>query len=402
MARKTLTDNMVAKLQPGPKRLTIADPLLRGHYLRVTPTGAKSYVAVARDPGGKQIWATIGSADVLSIGDARERARSAIRRIKDGLLPFEPPPPKPDNFKDVAENFLERHVRAKGLRTQAEIERVLGRDIYPAWKDREFASIRRADVARLLDTLQDASGPSSADHALTVVSSVMNWYASRSDDYVVPLARGMKRTDPKSRKRARILDDDELRTIWAVAEDNGTYGAILRLALLTAQRREKIVAMRWDDVRVDGTWNIPTAEREKGNGGVLALPDMATEIIRMQIRIGGNPYVFAGRGKVHFQGYSLAKSRFDAKVTAALDGKALARWTVHDLRRTARSLMARAGVRPDVAERVMGHVQQGVESIYDRHSYNDEKANALDKLAGLIALILDPPADNVSELYAEV
>ena len=289
MARKTLTDNMVAKLQPGPKRLTIADPLLRGHYLRVTPKGAKSYVAVARDPGGKQIWATIGSADVLSIGDARERARSAVRRIKDGLLPFEPPPPKPDSFKVVAENFLERHVRAKGLRTQAEIERVLGRDIYPAWKDREFASIRRADVARLLDTLQDASGPSSADHALTVVSSVMNWYASRSDDYVVPLARGMKRTDPKSRKRARILDDDELRTIWAVAEDNGTYGAILRLALLTAQRREKIVAMRWDDVRVDGTWNIPTAEREKGNGGVLALPDVATEIIRMQIRIGGNP-----------------------------------------------------------------------------------------------------------------
>ena len=89
-------------------------------------------------------------------------------------------------------------------------------------------------------------------------------------------------------------------------------------------------------------------------------------------------------------------------MTAALDGKALARWTVHDLRRTARSLMARAGVRPDVAERVMGHVQQGVESIYDRHNYNDEKANALGKLAGLIALILDPPADNISELYAEV
>ena len=88
--RKTLTDNMVTKLKPGPKRQTLADPLLRGHYVRVTPTGAKSYVAVARDPGGKQVWATIGGADVLGIDEARERARSAIQRIKDGRPAFEP------------------------------------------------------------------------------------------------------------------------------------------------------------------------------------------------------------------------------------------------------------------------------------------------------------------------
>ncbi len=58
--RKTLTDNMVAKLKPGPKRITMPDPELRGHYIRITALGAKSFVAVARDPGGRQIWATLG------------------------------------------------------------------------------------------------------------------------------------------------------------------------------------------------------------------------------------------------------------------------------------------------------------------------------------------------------
>ena len=411
--RKILTDNMVAKLKPGPKRRTLPDPELRGHYVRVTPTGAKSYVAVARDPGGRQIWATIGGADVLTIDEARERARSAILRIKAGQLPFEPPPTEPDSFRAVAENYIKRHVEANKLRSQADIERYLNKDIYPVWQDREFAAIRRGDVTKLLDEVQDASGPSQADHVLAVVRGIMNWHESRSDDYVSPIARGMRRTDPKSRKRARILDDDEIRVVWTVAERNGAFGALVRIALLTAQRRGKVATMEWSHVSVDGVWNIAAEDREKGNAGALALPDTALEIIRAQTRIGENPYVFAGRGDSHFVGWTPRKRSFDGNVTKALREAAKARgddpetveplpnWTLHDLRRTARSLMSRAGVRPDVAERVMGHVQQGVEGIYDRHSYRDEKAEALRQLAGLIALILNPPADNVTALRGE-
>ena len=400
--RKILTDNMVAKLKPGPKRQTLSDPELRGHFVRVTPLGAKSYVAVARDPGGKQVWATIGGADVLSIDEARERAREAILRIKAGLAPFEQPPPKPDSFKAVADNYLDRHVRKKGLRSEGEITRCLEKFVFPAWRDREFAGIQRSDVAKLLDDVEDNSGPAQADTVLAIVRGIMNWHMSRTDNYVTPIARGMRRTNPAERKRARILDDDEIRTVWKVAKGNGTFGAILRLALLTAQRREKLVTLRWDDVTVDGVWNIRTEEREKGTGGALALPDMALDIIRAQNRVGENPYVFAGRGDSHFKGHSPCKRSFDAKVTAALDGEPLPRWTLHDLRRTARSLMAHAGVRPDVAERVMGHAIHGVEGVYDRHSYRDEKADALKRLAGLIALILDPPAENVTPLHAEV
>ncbi len=157
--RKTLTDNMILKLKPEAKRVTMPDPEMRGHYVRITPKGAKSYVAVARDRDGKQRWATIGSADHLTIAEARKMARAAMKRINriNASQPtVEPPPTKPDSFKAVAENYLKRHVKAKGLRSQSEIERILETQVYPVWKDREFTSIRRGDVAALLDKLQDA------------------------------------------------------------------------------------------------------------------------------------------------------------------------------------------------------------------------------------------------------
>ena len=157
--RKTLTDNMILKLKPGRKRITMPDPELRGHYIRITPKGAKSFVAVARDPGGKQVWATIGGADALTIAEAREQARERIRRIKAGLPAIEPPPPTPDSFKGIAESYLKRHVRKKGFRTEPEIVRILNRYVYPVLQDREFESIKRSDVTKLLDLVEDGSGP---------------------------------------------------------------------------------------------------------------------------------------------------------------------------------------------------------------------------------------------------
>ncbi len=391
--RKTLTDHMVAKLKPGPKRLTIPDPELRGHYIRVTPKGAKSFVAVARDPGGRQIWATLGGADVLTIAEAREKARECIKRIKAGQPAFEPPPVKPDSFKAVAENWIRRHVRAKGLRTEPEIARILKKYIYPVLQYRDFETIKRSDVTALLDMVEDGSGPRQADTVLTVLRSIMNFHATRVDDYVPPIIRGMGRDDPQAKKRARILNDDEIRHLWAAADTSGPFGAFIKLALLTGQRRQKIVSMRWEDVTIDGTWNIPTEDREKGNGGALVLPEVAIDIIREQKRIDGNPYVFTGRGAAHIRGHGPRKRAIEEQAK-------IAPWVVHDLRRTSRSLMARAGVPRDIAEKIMGHILRGVEGTYDRHRYREEKAAALAKLAGLIALILDPASDNVVPLGA--
>ena len=389
------TDKQVAALKAESTKYTVRLRDQRGLYVRVTPLKVKTFVAVARDPYGAQIWATLGGTE-LSIDEAIEKGRKALGRIKAGKPAFEPPPVKPDSFRAIAEKYLELHVLKNGLRSQDEIERILSKLIYPVWENREFENIRRSDVAKLLDMVEVASGSHQADSVLGVVRGIMNWYTSRSDDYVVPIAPRMGRVDPEARERDRVLEDDEIRAVWPVAEASGVFGGIVRFALLTGQRRAKIASMKWGDVTVDGVWNIPIEKREKGNGGALVLPESALAVIKEQKRIAENSYVFAGRGGGHFKGFSAPKRAFDEKVGD------LPNWTLHDLRRTARSLMARAGVRPDIAERVMGHAIRGVERVYDRHQYLEEKAEALRRLAGQIDLILQPPADNVMPLHAEV
>jgi integrase len=229
-----------------------------------------------------------------------------------------------------------------------------------------------------------------ADLTIGHVRQVANWYATRDDDYSSPFVKGMNRA--KNGKRDRTLSDGEIRSLWRQTENNGAFGAIVRLALLTAQRREKVLAMRWADISVDGVWTVPVDARQKGTGGALQLPQIAIDIIRAQHRIEGNPFVFAGRGGSHFGGVSRHKAALDVNLHFTKP------WVVHDLRRTARSLMARAGVSSEHAERVMGHAITGVEGVYDRHSYNEEKADALARLAALIDDIINGTPDKIVKL----
>jgi integrase len=387
--RKSLTDAGVAALKPRAARYAHPDPALGGLYVRVQPSGVKSYVAVTRDPHGKQIWATIAPVYLMGVDEAREKARDAIKRIQVGKPAFETPV-MADSFANVAEQWLKRYVAANALRSEKEIRRILAVYVLPQWRDRQFRDIKRGDIAQLLDQIEDRSGARQSDYALAIIRQISFWFATRNDDYVVPFIKGMRRMSPAARSRARVLDDEELRVIWRATENVGTFGGLVRLALLSAQRREKVVAMKWDDLSPGGVWDIPSEKREKGTGGELQLSPAALKIIEAQPRFEGNPFVFAAaRGGGHFSGFSKMKRALDAKVAAELPN--VPQWQLHDLRRTARSLMSRASVRPDIAERILGHVQPGVAAIYDRHEYFDEKADALAKLARLIDGIVKPP-----------
>ena len=386
MSRTIRTDSGVAKLKPRAKRYLAPVADVPGLFVRVMPTGAKSFMAIAKAPNGKQVWHKIDNT-ALKVSEAQEKGRSILKKIKAGESLA-----SPESFEAIATEWQKRHVEAKGLRSKKQIERALETHILPAWSGRGFMSIKRADVTKLLDQVEDGAGPVAADFVLSTVRNICNWYATRHDDYASPIVKGMRRSKPSERARDRILSDDEIRTVWKQAESNGTFGAFIRLLLLTGQRREKVAAMRWEDVALDGTWTIPSEDREKGNARELVLPDVALSIIKAQSRFGDNPYVFAGRGDKYMRGYSKAKAEFDAKT------KGVAPWQLHDLRRTARSLMSRVGVRPDIAERVLGHAIAGVEGIYDRHTYRDEKTDAVKKLAGLICNILAEPDTKVVRL----
>lgn len=387
--RKTLTDKGVAALKPRAERFAFPDPELAGHYVRIQPSGARAFVAVARTPGGRQIWTNIGGADVMKIDEARELARGAIKRIRAGLPAVEV---KPDSVADVVASWIKRHLEAKELRSSREIRRMLDTHILPAWRDREFVSIRRSDVTALMDKVESAHGARAADYVLNVFSSIANWHARRVDDYAPPIVKGMRRQSTKEQARARILTDDEIRTLWAAAAGAGMFGSIVKLLLLTGQRMTRVAEMKWAEVDAGGLWTLPLEPREKSNGGKLQLPPAALEIIRAQSRVDGNEHVFPGRMRGDYCG----PFRGLGQAKAVMDGKTgMSDWVVHDLRRTARSLMSRAGVRPDIAERTLGHAIVGVAGTYDRHGYVGEKADALARLAALIDAIIRPRDKNV-------
>jgi integrase len=325
----------------------------------------------------------------MSIEQSRERARGVIRRLKDGLEPFEPPPVKPDTVADVMQTFLKRHVEARGLLTGDETRRVLEKHILPVWRDRPFAEIRRSDIARLLDAIEDQHSAWVADSVLAALRRVSSWYAARHDTYVPPFTRNMRRVPEPERKRSRVLNDDELRAVWRAAEAAGTYGAFIRLALCTGQRRTALTRLRWDDISPDGVWTIrQESVREKGTAGSLQLPKLALDIINAQPRFAGNPHVFAGtRPRQPIAGFSERHAAFMAK--AGVNNG----FTIHDLRRCARSLLSKAGIRPDICERVLGHARPAIEATYDQHHFRDEKAHALAALARLIEQIVHPPTD---------
>ena len=380
MARKTLTHDQVLKLKP--RASAYPDPRMPGLYVRVHPSGRRVFCAVARDPNGKQKWVTIGDTTTHTIDAAREVAQEKIGAIKIGASLN-----GVETFEVVAEEWFKRHVEKNGLITAPDIRGYLNRVLIQQWGGREFVSIKRSDIATLMDDVEDNSGVTASDYVLSLISGICTWYAKRHDDYTSPIIRGMRRASPKERARDRILTDDELRAIWKTAAANGSFGAFIRVALLTGQRREKVITMRHQDI-VKGEWTIPSVKRGKNTAGSLVLPKEALDIINAQPRFAGNPYVFAGGGSRYMSGVSKRKECFDRR--AGVSG-----WTIHDLRRTAKSLMQRAGVRPDISERVLGHVIKGVEGVYDRHSYQEEKAHALNALAGLLATIINPPANNV-------
>lgn len=401
------TDRQISALKPKTSRYEKMEPGRTGLGIRVTPNGSKTWAYRYRF-GGEQRRMVFGSYPNMPLSKAHKALADAKDKLRAGIDPgaeiskTREAERNAETVGMVVEQFILLHVKRptekkpNGLRTAAEIERIFNIYVLPTWTERPFKEIRRSDVTLLLDEIENGRGGVMADRTLAMLSKMFNWYAIRHDDYISPIVRGMARTKPKDRARKRILSDDEIRLLWAVWSEAGTFGAMMQIGLLTGQRRAKFSAVRWQDIDLEtGLWTLLTEPGEKNNPGYLTLPAMALEIIRAQPVVKGNPHVFAGRGRAAVNGFSKLKRGLDEKSTKANGGEPLPNWTVHDLRRTAKSLMVRAGVPLDISERVLGHVIGGVAGIYDRHPYLKEKADAMVKLAALVERIINQSSDNV-------
>jgi integrase len=391
MPAKRLTDSAVRNVKlpskdDKPNQLTFIDTLERGLALVcvVSYGGSRTFRCLTYR-NGKPHSIKLGTYPSLSVKDARAKAYA----YWEDPQKFEAEAAS-ETFKDVGKDWLKRHT--KNLHSKRELERILNKYVFPRWGSKRFREIRRGEVNALLDRIEDKHGAAQADAVLAVIRGVMNYYQRRNEEYTSPIVHGMRRHDAKSRDR--ILSDDEIRAVWKAAGDCECwqFGAIVKLCLLTAQRREKVTSMKWSDIE-ESVWTVAHEDRQKGVPAALKLPPMARAILDglpVQ-RIKSNPYVFAVNGGKHFNSFSQRKEEIAKRLPQDMPN-----WTIHDLRRTARSLLSRAGVRPDISERVLGHAIGGVEGVYDRHLYADEIGAALEALARLITNILDPlHADNV-------
>ncbi|MFY9770236.1 MAG: integrase arm-type DNA-binding domain-containing protein [Xanthobacteraceae bacterium] len=382
---KRLTALQIENAKPGKARREISDGG-SGLYLVVQPSGHKSYAVRFRADGVPRKYTLAAG---LTLHEAREQAAAVIKEAQRGNDPTKIKRAAKqarvlaaaNTFEATAQLYLNSD-KVKKLRTCHQYRGMLERLAFPLIGDKPIADIRRSQITALLDHVEHSHGPVMADRLLSVVSCVLKFHAKRSDDYVLPLVPGMNRTSTKERARDRILTDDEIRRVW------NTGNAFVRFLLLCGCRRTEAAAMQHSELN-GNDWVLPASRNKGGIDLVRPLSKAAMAVLQAQPR--HSDFVFSNRDDRPFQSYTRLKAQVDA--ASGVTG-----WRLHDLRRTARSLLSRAGVNSDVAEMILGHTLKGVRGTYDRHSYHNEKAHALEALAAQLALITNPPKGNVRQL----
>jgi integrase len=394
-----------------------------GFAVRVTAAGTKAFVLFHRF-NGKAYWETLGRWDAnaqggtLTVRDAIIRADRLAKDLRNGRREDPRPErtrrledgdkPTDGNVSGLLDRYISRYLKAGKLRSAGMIEAQLNRLVKPAIGKIGIYDLKRSHISRMLDDIADENGSRMADLALAYTRKAFNWYEvnGHDDDFKSPIVRGMARLKPSDRQRERVLSDEEIRDVWAALDEitePACLSAYVKTLLLTATRRGESADMSTMELEGD-VWTIPAARYKTKLDHVIPLSKTARELIASTAPAKPSKnahFVFSTTdGTIAFSGFSKSKTALDEKIAEIRQhaGRApMEDWTFHDLRRTARTLLARAGIRDDIAERCLGHVIKGVEKVYNRYAYLDEKRVAFEALAALVSRILNPTA-NVEEL----
>lgn len=402
--RVRLTQENVEAATPGERERHIWDSGVSGFALRLrppsasNPQGVKTFVFVYRWPAGRAGKKQRISLKANTVAAARKAAAGLYAKVNAGIDPREEKRAQQaaakatgNTLSVLADTFIERYAKPRN-RSWKETQRIFDRYVKPTLGNKPVASIRRIDIAELLDGIVKNNGAVQADRVLAAVRKLFRWHATRDDTFNSPIVPGMARTRPKDIARKRVLTDDEIRRIWKATETTpGPYGALVRFVFLTATRREESSLAIWSEI--DGDLFAVPAERSKSKQAhFVPLSKLARDVLASLPRFESDgkpsPWVFSYGGRKAFNSHSEAKAALDK--ASGVKG-----WVLHDLRRTARTLMSRAGIPSEHAERVLGHTIPGVEGVYDRYSYLPEKRHALNALATEITNIINPPGSKV-------
>jgi integrase len=388
--RIKLTQAFVAKATcpAGKDREVYWDIALRRFGLMVTQRGHKSYVLQYHNRSGESRRLKIDGA--IALVSARKVAEKYIGEIAQGVDPLARIQKERNAASTTVKAVCEEYFRASAgkLRSLDQRHATMERLVYGQIGSIQVDDLKWSRIRTLLNGIERERGAAMADTVKAFLSRIFHWHENNRDDFKSPIVKGERFNEAEP--RARTLRDDELATVWRAADEwNGPWGRYLQFLLLTAARRNEAAHMSWKEIAAD-TWVIPGSRYKTKVDTVLPLSKRALAILGDLPRIDGCPYVFTNDGKRRIGAFSRFKREFDEKC-------GVKDWRLHDLRRTSRSLMSRAGVSPDTAERCLGHVIGGIRGTYDKHDFAKEKREAFEALAGQLERIINP-VENVTNL----
>ena len=344
-----------------------------GVGLRVAVSGRKTWFVMYRAHGRLRRF-TLGTYPTLSLADARKQALDARHAVVQGEDPATQKQQllKAPRVSELAREYLDKYARVHKKSWRSD-ERLLGREVLPHWGPRQVSGIRRRDVLVLLDGLVARGAPIQANRTLSLIRKMFNWAIERDMLDSNPCLQ--VKPPGKEHQRERVLTETEIRAVWDACAQLGTLmGAYFRFRLLTAQRSEETLRMRWSDVDlVTRWWTIPGSMAKNGLAHRVPLSPPALGILHLlQTTHGGSEWVFPSPRK---RGAPVRQTDKPKKRLVAASDVA---FVSHDLRRTASSHITSIGFARFIAGKVLNHVESGVTAVYDRHSYDQEKRQALE------------------------
>jgi len=377
--RVLLTDRFCDRAKSTSAQTDYFDENVSGLALRVSAKGVKAWTLHFTGPTGKRARITLGRYPSTSLAHARTLAIEAKSAIAGGRDPRGAGDEMTVN--DLAARYVEIH--AAGLRSADEVKRRIYRNIVPLIGNVKLSELHRRDATRVIDWKRNA--PTEAERSFQDLRAMLRWAVSRGDLDHNPI-EGMRKPQG-SKPRERVLSDDEIRTLWnslpqALAR-SPEYQRVIKLCLVTRQRVGEVVGMTQSELDLKHKlWKLPGARTKNGHPHTVPLSPLAIELIGK----GDGEQIFPNDTRDP----SLAVSR---TIYRAQDRFGIPHWTVHDLRRTALTGMAKLGVAPVVLGHVANHrttTKAGMTlSVYVQHAYEKEKREALelwaDRLQGIIA-----------------
>ncbi len=276
-----------------------------------------------------------------------------------------------ETFAELATEYMEKHAKAK-KRSWREDERIINRGLLPAWRLRKAKDIARRDVRQVVDAILERGAPIQANRVFALVRKVFNFAIQRDIVQANPCL-GLSQPSP-NRQRDRVLRDEEIQAVWKVVElERPLIAATFKLRLFTAQRGAEILSMAWQHLDLaGGWWTIPPELAKNGYSHRVPLSQEALEVLTSVRALNeSGPAVFPSPLKSRSMKYA-------QKAVERLRDASKVEFNGHDLRRTAASHMTSMGISRLVVAKILNHVERGVTAVYDRHSYDREKREALD------------------------